>query len=473
MVVNRVWIGPWLGDGFGRRLRRRRWSWSAEALRAARRPGRPQSGASAVRTLRNAAPQRARRPTWATTSPNSFAAIRCVGLRCKSAVGLLKEEMQRLGSLTLAAARATAVPAGRALAVDRVAFSKTDHREGRSPSPHRDRARTVGFASRRIRWRSWRRVPSRRPCWRLVIQQRLGDPVALLLRCHCPHASTPIRSTTTWSSGLLATRKGRAITSTFPFRPRGLRTFRRGRWWGPTACHCTPTKRRSTSRVALPVEEMARRGRDTLAYGPMKPVGLRDPAHRSPSTRRGATSPGGQRPVCSTTSSAVQTKLRVARAAPDLPPASRLWARRSLPASVRCIATPSSMLRSTFCRTLELSCRPGLYIAGQMAGVEGYVESAALGFPGGGERGLRRAGRACAPKVPPETAHGALLATSRSRPKAGPSSRATSTTVSFAPLPGDRPRRLPRRATGGPKLAERALEALGLPSQCRSRAAPP
>ncbi len=42
----------------------------------------------------------------------------------------------------------------------------------------------------------------------------------------------------------------------------------------------------------LPIEEIARRGRDTLRFGPMKPVGLRDPKHRKNSVRRGAVAPG-------------------------------------------------------------------------------------------------------------------------------------------------------------------------------------
>jgi methylenetetrahydrofolate--tRNA-(uracil-5-)-methyltransferase len=58
--------------------------------------------------------------------------------------------------------------------------------------------------------------------------------------------------------------------------------------------------------------------------------------------------------------------------------------------------------------SLELRGRPGLFIAGQMAGVEGYVESAALGWVAGVNAVARARGRELAPP-PPGTAHGALL----------------------------------------------------------------
>jgi len=58
--------------------------------------------------------------------------------------------------------------------------------------------------------------------------------------------------------------------------------------------------------------------------------------------------------------------------------------------------------------TLELRARPGVYLAGQLAGVEGYVESAALGLVAGINAWLATLG-AKPPSPPPETAHGALL----------------------------------------------------------------
>ena len=68
------------------------------------------------------------RATPAHSSPDLAELVCSNSLRSNAlanAVGLLKQEMRRLGSIVLAAADATAVPAGRALAVDRVAFSRT------------------------------------------------------------------------------------------------------------------------------------------------------------------------------------------------------------------------------------------------------------------------------------------------------------------------------------------------------------
>ena len=102
--------------------------------------------------------------------------------------------------------------------------------------------------------------------------------------------------------------------------------------------------------------------------------------------------------------------------------------------------------------SLELRARPGVYLAGQLSGVEGYVESAALGLVAGVHAAFAHAG-AEPPELPGTTAHGALL---RHLREADP-----------APLPADE-RQLravpaPRRAAPGParernrRLAERAL----------------
>ena len=156
----------------------------------------------------------------------------------------------------------------------------------------------------------------------------------------------------------------------------------------------------------LPIEEMARRGRDTLAFGPLKPVGLRDPR-------------SGQRPhavvqLRHEDKSGVlynlvgfQTKLRVGEQ-------QRIF--RTLPGLEAAVfARYGSVHRNTYVNapeclaaSLELRARPGVYLAGQLAGVEGYVESAALGLVAGVNAAFASAGEA--PPRPPETsAHGALL----------------------------------------------------------------
>jgi methylenetetrahydrofolate--tRNA-(uracil-5-)-methyltransferase len=157
----------------------------------------------------------------------------------------------------------------------------------------------------------------------------------------------------------------------------------------------------------LPIEEMARRGPDTLRYGPLKPVGLRDPRT-------------GERPWAvlqlrhedkrGTLYNLVgcQTKLRVAEQQRIL---------RALPGLGEAVfARYGSVHRNTYVNaprvldeTLELRARPGVFLAGQMAGVEGYVESAALGLVAGANAACAARGVA-APQPAPCTAHGALLA---------------------------------------------------------------
>ena len=152
---------------------------------------------------------------------------------------------------------------------------------------------------------------------------------------------------------------------------------------------------------------MARRGRNTLAFGPLKPVGLSDPRN-------------GQRPhavvqLRQEDSGGVlynlvgcQTKLRVGEQ-------QRIF--RALPGLEKAVfARYGSVHRNTYVNaplrlgsTLELHARPGLYLAGQMAGVEGYVESAALGLLAGVNAARSARGeKSVAP--PRDTAHGSLLA---------------------------------------------------------------
>ena len=106
--------------------------------------------------------------------------------------------------------------------------------------------------------------------------------------------------------------------------------------------------------------------------------------------------------------------------------------------------------------TLEVRERPGLFIAGQMAGVEGYVESSALGFVVGVNAAFAAHGQPV-PEVPPETAHGALL---RHLAPGGRSDFQPSNVNYglFAPL-RDAPRKL-RRREKVERLADRALSAL-------------
>jgi len=157
----------------------------------------------------------------------------------------------------------------------------------------------------------------------------------------------------------------------------------------------------------LPIEVMAERGRDTLRFGPMKPVGLSNP-HR-PGERPYAVVQLRQDNALGTLWNMVgfQTKLkhaeqvRVLRMIPGLHNAE--------------FARLGGLHRNTFLNspklldgTLRLKAEPRLRFAGQITGCEGYVESAAIGLLVGRAAAAERLGQVWVPP-PPTTAFGALL----------------------------------------------------------------
>jgi methylenetetrahydrofolate--tRNA-(uracil-5-)-methyltransferase len=158
----------------------------------------------------------------------------------------------------------------------------------------------------------------------------------------------------------------------------------------------------------LPIEVMAERGRDTLRFGPMKPVGLTNP-HR-PGERAHAVVQLRQDNALGTLWNMVgfQTKLkhaeqvRVFRTIPGLAGAE--------------FARLGGLHRNTFLNSpklldaeLRLKAEPRLRFAGQITGCEGYVESAAVGLIAGRAAAAGRLGQAWVPP-PPTTAFGAILA---------------------------------------------------------------
>lgn len=157
----------------------------------------------------------------------------------------------------------------------------------------------------------------------------------------------------------------------------------------------------------LPVEVMAERGRKTLSFGPMKPVGLTDP--KNPNVKPYAIVQLRQDNKLGTLYNMVgfQTKLtygeqkRVFRMIPGLEAAE--------------FARLGGIHRNTFInspklldKTLRLKAMPRLRFAGQITGCEGYVESAAVGLMAGRFAAAERLGQA--PAMPPETTSiGAIL----------------------------------------------------------------
>lgn len=320
-----------------------------------------------------------------------------------NAVGLLKEEMRRLDSLTLRVADETAVPAGRALAVDRLAFSRGITDAVQSHPRIRVEVRRVDAIPDDplvvLATGPLTAAVLARDLQRLLGEEHLYfyDAISPIVYGDSIDSNVAFRASR-WEDGEgdylnvpLDREQYQGFTSALleaeqvPLHP-----FEAGLYF--EGC--------------LPIEEMARRGPETLAYGPMKPVGLVDPRT-------------GERPYAVLQLRqedkrgvlynlvGCQTKLRVREQ-------QRVF--RSLPGLGEAVfARYGSVHRNTFVNAplrlaadLEVRARPGLRIAGQLAGVEGYVESAALGLLAGIFSVF--AARGAAPPLPPETtALGALL----------------------------------------------------------------
>jgi len=368
-----------------------------------------------------------------------------------NAAGLLKEEMRRLGSLVVAAADETAVPAGKALAVDREAFAR----------------RITEAVESHPRIRVERRVVTRLPASGhaiLATGPLTGDELARDLKAllgdetlYFYDALSPIvyADSIDFSVAFRASRyqAGEGDYLNLPLSRGEYEAF------VAVLVAADPVPLHACEAAlyfegCLPIEEMARRGRDTLAFGPMKPVGLVDPR-------------SGRRPHAVVQLRhedkrgvlynlvGFQTRLRVGDQKRIL---------RGLPGLAEAVfARLGSVHRNTYLNAprhlgpgLKLRGRPGLRVAGQLAGVEGYVESAALGLLAGVFAAAEERGAAL-PPPDPCTAHGALLGHLAEAEPRGFQPMNVNYGL-FPPLePG--PRRLPRREKAS-RLAERALAQL-------------
>jgi methylenetetrahydrofolate--tRNA-(uracil-5-)-methyltransferase len=202
----------------------------------------------------------------------------------------------------------------------------------------------------------------------------------------------------------------------------------------------------------LPVEEIARRGRLALTFGPMKPVGLEDPR-------------AGKRPFA-------VVQLRRENEAGTMWNLVGFQTRLKHPEQVRVFRLIPGLEKAEFLRlgsihrntyldapavllpTLQARTRPELFVAGQLTGVEGYVESIGAGLVAGANVARLARGEA-AVELPAETMLGALLRYITT-PAPG---RFQPMNVNFGLLPS-----LPKRMRGRDKraaLAERALAAAG------------
>ena len=322
----------------------------------------------------------------------------------ENAVGLLHEELRRLGSLVLEAADATRVPAGDALAVDRERFSAfvTD-RLASHPRVRVVAGEVTG-------------LPEGPDLAILATGPLTGDALAEAIarvcggRLHFYDAIAPIIAAESIDASIAYARSryGKGSGNDYlnlPFDEGQYRAFVEALLAGEkVAPHAFEEPRYFEG--CLPVEVMAERGPDVLAYGPMKPVGLEDPRT---GTRPFAVVQLRREDEAGTAFNMVGFQTRL-----TWPEQKRVF-RDYIPGLRQAeFLRLGQIHRNTFIegpRVLgpDLSHReyPHLFFAGQITGVEGYVESTACGLLAARAVLDRLAGRSFrAP--PPATAMGAL-----------------------------------------------------------------
>ena len=366
--------------------------------------------------------------------------------RMQNAVGLLKEEMRLLDSLILQAADRARVPAGGALAVDRDAFSCfiTDTLKNHP---------LVECSAAEVT-----EIPAAPAV--IATGPLTSDALAQAI------AQTPEVSTLNFYDAAAP-----IVTAESLNMEKVYRASRYGR--GDDYLNCPMTREEYDAFIAaliaaetapvhgfeetkvfegcMPVESMAKRGPMVLAFGPLKPVGLPDPrTGRDPY----AVVQLRQDDAAGTLYNLVgfQTRLK-------FPEQRRVFG--MIPGLENAdFARYGVMHRNTFLNSpglldahYEMLARPGLFFAGQMTGVEGYVESAASGLVAGVSIALRQLGRPV-PDFPATTALGALA-----HYISAPNSRFQPMNITYGIMEGW-PERVRNKQLRYEKIAQQALDTL-------------
>ena len=321
-----------------------------------------------------------------------------------NAVGLLKEEMSRAGSLILQAAHASAVPAGDALAVDRAGFSAF-------VEASIDAEPRITVVREEVE-----AIPEGRPLL-IATGPLTSDALATRIieltgqeRLYFYDAIAPIIDTDSIDRGRVFAQsrydKGEgADYLNCPLDEAGYRAFVSDL----LRAEKVPLRAFETPRYfqgCLPVEVIAASGPESLAFGPMKPVGLVDPVT-------------GRRPYA-------VVQLRRENAAGTAYNLVGFQTKLTYPEQARVFRTIPGLEGARFLRfgsvhrntyidsprlldgSLRLRGREQIVFAGQITGVEGYVESTACGLIAGLMLAARLSGREL-PPPPAETALGSLL----------------------------------------------------------------
>lgn len=318
------------------------------------------------------------------------------------AAGLLKREMSAFGSLIIGSARRMAVPAGGALAVDRDRFAAEVT------------ARLAALPNVEIRHQELQALPAEgdvvlatgpltSPAMAAELQRLLGEEYLYFYDAIAPIVEA---DSLDYEKLFRASRYGKGSGDDYlnsPFTKDEYLAFHQALVEAETA-PLHDFEKSLFFEGCLPIEELARRGVDTPRYGPMKPVGLRKPD----GTRPWAVAQLRQENLARSHYNLVgfQSRLkwgeqqRVFRMMPGLENAQ--------------FVRMGQVHRNTFInapthldRRYRLKNSPQVRLAGQITGVEGYLESAATGLAAALYLLLERQGD-IGPDLPPTTALGAL-----------------------------------------------------------------
>lgn len=324
-----------------------------------------------------------------------------------NAVGLLHEEMRRCDSLIMRAADLNKVPAGGALAVDRDAFSKTigealaNHplvtikREEMTELPAPDSGKYVIATG-----------PLTSASLAEQIQAVAGGDILHFFDAIAPIVTADsVDMTKAWKQSRYDKGDGDDYINC-PLDEEQYNAFIDNLLSGEKVAFKDWEKNTPYFEGCLPIEVMAERGRETLAFGPMKPVGLMNPhTGKRPYAVVQLRKENKQGTLLNLVG--FQTKLvygeqkRIFKTIPGLENAE--------------FVRLGGIHRNTFIHsptvldgTLRLKARPNLRFAGQVTGCEGYVESAAVGLMAGLFTAWETQGKEIVPP-PIETALGAML----------------------------------------------------------------
>ena len=325
------------------------------------------------------------------------------GESLENAVGLLKEELKRLGSLFMEAALATRVPAGGALAVDRELFSSyITEKITKHPLIRMVKGEVAAIPADGVV------IIASGPLTSDLLARSIGEYTGEYLYFYDAIAPIVTADSIDLSKVFRASRYGKGDGDDYlncPLDEAGYKAFVAALVAGEKVA-VKEFEKVVHFEGCMPIEEMAARGLDTLRFGPMKPVGLVDPQtgvepHAVVQLRQ------ENRDGTMFNLVGFQTKL-------TYPEQSRIF--KMIPGLEHAdFVRLGSMHRNTFINaprlllpTFQLKDYPRILFAGQITGVEGYVESAASGFMAG-INSARLAKGDSLHVPPPATALGALV----------------------------------------------------------------